>query len=88
MMNSTALNKTAFENLFTESEKTILRKDDPRLTAEQRAMFGDGETELTLVSKAGLKRILPLIGTQEAQAFSAFMDHVVDPALHGKQARL
>ncbi len=69
------MNEQHAEGMFTSGERMVIRKDDPRLSTEDRkTLFRKGETELTLMSAKGLRRVLPGLGTQEADAFALFVD--------------
>lgn len=69
------MNEQNFNGMFTSDERIVIRKDDPRLSAENRkTLFRKGETELTLISAKGLRRVLPGLGTQESDAFALFVD--------------
>ncbi|RLL74176.1 hypothetical protein D8666_13250 [Ochrobactrum soli] len=69
------MNEQHAEGMFTSDERMVLRKGDPRLMREDRERrFRKGETELTLFSAAGLRRVLPGLGTQESEAFGTFVD--------------
>lgn len=64
-----------FESMFTGDGRMVLRKDYPGLSeADKAGLFREGETELTLISASGLRRVLPSLGTQEADAFATFVD--------------
>lgn len=61
--------------MFTDDGRMVLRKDYPALSeADKTELFREGETEITLISAPELRRVLPSLGTQEADAYATFVD--------------